>query len=121
MTEFNHSIREQIPPFEKYNYITIGDMERQPFTPFSDEAILWHIKDDRRLFLIALDRYADELQGKRIFRVGDVVSRKFGDWIITGEVTIAKKYESKVIWDSSSPFDLEYWYWPNTELTRVNK
>lgn len=49
-------------PFHKYEFIKYKDLERSPFTFHSPEYVKWSEEDDKRLLLIALDRYADALQ-----------------------------------------------------------
>jgi hypothetical protein len=53
-------------PFHKYDYLKIKDLERCPYPPFRNhpEFTKWNDNDDRRMLLIALDRYADKLKGK---------------------------------------------------------
>lgn len=43
--------------FEYARLIFYRDLERCPFIPFSIEAIEWIRKDDKRLLLIALERW----------------------------------------------------------------
>lgn len=44
---------------------------------------------------------------------------KYFDRWATGEVTIVKESESKVLFDGD--FDLAYWYYPNAELELIPK
>lgn len=50
-------------PFDKYDWLKFRDLERCPYAPFTSEAVSWLAKDDRRMLLIALDRYAAHLRG----------------------------------------------------------
>jgi hypothetical protein len=43
--------------FEPARLIFYQDLERNPHNMFSEEANQWNKKDDRRLLLIALERY----------------------------------------------------------------
>lgn len=52
-----------IIPFDPHNYLKFKDYERCPHKWDSFECAVWCKKDDERLLLIALDRYADFLQG----------------------------------------------------------
>lgn len=45
-------------PFYIVDWITIGDMERCPYNQNTPERDGWIQRDDRRLLLIALDRWA---------------------------------------------------------------
>jgi hypothetical protein len=47
-----------ITPFWLWDWLTIGDMERNPHDPGTRHSREWSVVDDRRLLLIALDRYA---------------------------------------------------------------
>lgn len=55
-------------PFILYEWYGFMDLERCPYASFSsnqeerDKAFEWNKKDDFRILLIALDRYADFLQ-----------------------------------------------------------
>jgi hypothetical protein len=48
--------------FDKYDYLKMKDLERCPYVWGTKECGEWNIQDDRRMLLIALDRYADYLQ-----------------------------------------------------------
>lgn len=50
--------------FELYEYLKFGDLERCPYPPFRNHPKYrkWHEEDDTRMLLLALDRYADDLQ-----------------------------------------------------------
>jgi len=50
--------------FDRYNYLKIKDLERCPYVIWTKEEIEWLKKDNFRMLLIALDRYADELEKK---------------------------------------------------------
>lgn len=117
MTEFNHSFKEKVPPFERYNYIKMKDLERSPYVIWSKEENEWSKNDNYRMLLIALDRYADELEGRSMFKPGDKVCMNYMNYIVYGEVTITRKYESKVIFEGNC--DLHYTYYRNTELKKV--
>lgn len=54
----------RIKPFDKYEYLKLKYLERCPFRWSTPEGADWCQRDDHRLFLIALDLYADYLQGK---------------------------------------------------------
>lgn len=49
-------------PFDKYHYLKFKDLERCPYVIWTKEEIEWSKKDNFRMLLIALDRYADKLQ-----------------------------------------------------------
>lgn len=49
-------------PFNWYDYLKWKDLERNPNTPFTEASRKWSEEDNKRMLLIALDRYADELQ-----------------------------------------------------------
>lgn len=53
-------------PFNKYDYLYIKDLERCPYPPFRNHPKFrdWNDEDDKRMLLLALDRYADVLQRK---------------------------------------------------------
>jgi hypothetical protein len=53
----------RIKPFDKYDWLKVKDIERCPYAMFTAECGFWSKRDDRRMLLIALDRYADHLQG----------------------------------------------------------
>jgi hypothetical protein len=50
-------------PFDKYDYLKWGDLKRNPYSSYhnSQEWFEWHLNDDKRLLLIALERYADKI------------------------------------------------------------
>lgn len=54
-------------PFNLYDYLTWNDFERCPYASFSlnplerEKAYDWIKKDDKRMLLIALDRYTDRI------------------------------------------------------------
>jgi hypothetical protein len=52
-------------PFSKWDWYDIRDLERCPYVFWSKECHDWTVLDDGRILLIALDRYADYLQGLR--------------------------------------------------------
>jgi hypothetical protein len=51
-------------PFYRFDWLRFRDLERCPFVWYSKECNEWIRQDDRRMLLIALDRYADYLQKK---------------------------------------------------------
>lgn len=52
-------------PFIAEEYIKWKDIERSPYTWKQFEYIEWSRKDDERLLLIALDRYASRLKNDK--------------------------------------------------------
>ena len=55
-------------PFNKYDWLKIMDLERNPEKPFTQTSVEWFKRDDRRMLLIALDRYATHITAERIWR-----------------------------------------------------
>lgn len=53
--------------FDRYDWLKWKDIERCPYPPFSNHPkhTNWNKQDDKRMLLIALDRYVDYLQGVR--------------------------------------------------------
>lgn len=51
----------RIKPFDEFDYLKIGDIERCPYTWGTPECADWNAKDKQRLVLIALERYANYL------------------------------------------------------------
>lgn len=53
-------------PFDVFDWLRIGDIERCPYPPFRNHPkhAEWNTNDEKRLTLIALDRYADYLRDK---------------------------------------------------------
>ena len=66
--------RARLRAFAKYDWLKWTDIERGPFAPFTLESGNWLRDDDRRLFLIALDRYADWLTSPMIDSTADDTS-----------------------------------------------
>lgn len=105
-------------PFEKYDWLKLGDLERCPFVIFSPESAKWGEEDNRRMLLIALERYANFLQRDKNFKRGDRVRMKDGDSWIHGEVTIVREDECKVMWDEE--WAPNYWYYPKSLMEKIN-
>jgi len=55
--------------FNKYDWLKFSDLERCPYPPFRNHPKFkeWNENDDRRMLLIALDRYADYITTQRIY------------------------------------------------------
>jgi hypothetical protein len=51
----------RIKPFDIYDYLKLGDLERCPYVWGTPECNEWNKQDKKRLTLIALERYADYL------------------------------------------------------------
>lgn len=51
-------------PFEEYKYHFFQDIRRSPFVIWTKEEVEWSKNERKRMFLLALDRYADVLQKK---------------------------------------------------------
>jgi hypothetical protein len=50
--------------FDRYDYLKMKDMERCPYPMFTKECGEWNKKDDERLLIVALERYAEDLKTK---------------------------------------------------------
>jgi len=53
-------------PYDRYDWLMMKDLERCPYPPFRSHPLFkeWNDNDDRRMELIALDRYASYLLGE---------------------------------------------------------
>lgn len=55
-------------PYDRYDWLMMKDLERCPYPIFNIEngenQARWSREDDRRMELLALDRYADYLRGE---------------------------------------------------------
>lgn len=56
-------------PFDRYDYLKLKDLERSPYVIWSQAEVEWSKKDNHRMLLIALDRYAETI-AKREARSG---------------------------------------------------
>jgi hypothetical protein len=50
--------------FDRYDYLTWDDVERNPYAMYNPMCSIWAKEDDRRLLLVALDKYAEALRGQ---------------------------------------------------------
>jgi hypothetical protein len=106
-------------PFIAERYIKWKDIERCSYPIFRDDPniVEWSRKDDERLLLIALERYAMELIDR--FKSGcRVKTVLFQGVTLYGEVTIVTEDKCKVIWDDC---DMPYDYWPKKDLEIVSE
>ncbi len=53
----------RIKPFNEEEWLKWKDIERCPYSMYDEHWASWSKRDDIRLMLIALDRFADYLQG----------------------------------------------------------
>jgi hypothetical protein len=76
----------RIKPFDKYEYLKLKHLERCPFRWSTPEGADWCQRNDHRLFLIALDLYADYLQecGMDISKLQKINEIRADKWHETG-------------------------------------
>jgi len=72
----------KLKPFNRYDWLKFKDVERCPYPPFRNDPnwLEWTVNDDKRMLLIALDRYAAYLTAHRVWQSG-----QWNFWNSSGE------------------------------------